>query len=119
VNIFAAAAATATAWPWWTRSMHCAVCIAGQSFLFPPRRHISSRCIHQTLPLISRLITLCNLLMKGKPLESIGQYVHIVSTSPAKNYILTIMLGIICVIFAVGLLCGRVTKRVRRELKNR
>ena len=56
---------------------------------------------------------------KVKPVESIGEYMAIASTSPAKNYLASIMLGVICIIFIVGLMCGRVTKRVRRELKNR
>lgn len=56
---------------------------------------------------------------KGKPVESIGEYMAIVSTSPRKNYLASVMLAIICIIFIVGLMCGRVTKRVRRELKNR
>jgi len=56
---------------------------------------------------------------QGKPVESFGEYMSIVSSSPAKNYLASVMLGIVCVIFIVGLMCGRVTKRVRRELKNR
>jgi len=51
--------------------------------------------------------------------ESIGEYMSIVSTSPAKNYLASFILGVVCIIFIVGLMCGRVTKRVRRELKNR
>ena len=56
---------------------------------------------------------------KGKPVESIGEYMAIASTSPAKNYLASVMLGVVFIIFVVGLMCGRVTKRVRRELKNR
>ena len=42
-----------------------------------------------------------------------------VMTSPSKNYILFMIAVSVCVLFLVGLLCGRITKRVTRELKDR
>jgi Golgi apparatus protein 1 len=39
--------------------------------------------------------------------------------SPHKNYFLMLVGMFFSLIFIVGLLCGRVTKRVKRELKNR
>lgn len=42
-----------------------------------------------------------------------------VMTSPSKNYILLMMALSVFVLFLVGLLCGRITKRVTRELKDR
>ena len=42
-----------------------------------------------------------------------------VSMSPHKNYFLMMVFGFFSLIFVVGLCCGRVTKRVHRELKNR
>lgn len=42
-----------------------------------------------------------------------------VMTSPSKNYILLMMALSVFALFLVGLLCGRITKRVTRELKDR
>ncbi|KAF5892791.1 Golgi apparatus protein 1-like, partial [Clarias magur] len=40
-------------------------------------------------------------------------------TSPSKNYIMLVIVLAVGVLFLVGLLCGRITKRVTRELKDR
>uniref|UniRef100_A0A3Q2QJ59 Golgi apparatus protein 1 n=1 Tax=Fundulus heteroclitus TaxID=8078 RepID=A0A3Q2QJ59_FUNHE len=53
------------------------------------------------------------------PAESFSDLAVQVMTSPSKNYILLMMALSVCVLFLVGLLCGRITKRVTRELKNR
>ena len=42
-----------------------------------------------------------------------------VSNSPHKNYFLLIVFTFFSMIFIVGLCCGRVTKRLRRDLKDR
>uniref|UniRef100_A0A8C1WIT0 Golgi apparatus protein 1 n=1 Tax=Cyprinus carpio TaxID=7962 RepID=A0A8C1WIT0_CYPCA len=42
-----------------------------------------------------------------------------VMTSPSKNYILFMIALAVSLLFLVGLLCGRITKRVTRELKDR
>uniref|UniRef100_A0A674C106 Golgi apparatus protein 1 n=1 Tax=Salmo trutta TaxID=8032 RepID=A0A674C106_SALTR len=56
---------------------------------------------------------------KVAPAEGFSDLALQVMTSPSKNYILFIIsLGVI-VLFLVGLLCGRITKRVTRELKDR
>uniref|UniRef100_A0A8C7KA40 Golgi apparatus protein 1 n=1 Tax=Oncorhynchus kisutch TaxID=8019 RepID=A0A8C7KA40_ONCKI len=56
---------------------------------------------------------------KVAPAEGFSDLAMQVMTSPSKNYILFIIsLGVI-VLFLVGLLCGRITKRVTRELKDR
>uniref|UniRef100_A0AAY4DBE8 Golgi apparatus protein 1 n=1 Tax=Denticeps clupeoides TaxID=299321 RepID=A0AAY4DBE8_9TELE len=39
--------------------------------------------------------------------------------SPSKNYILLMIALAVCMLFLIGLLCGRITKRVTRELKDR
>lgn len=53
------------------------------------------------------------------PAEGFSDLAVQVMTSPSKNYILLVMALSVCVLFLVGLLCGRLTKRVTRELKDR
>ncbi|XP_041376284.1 Golgi apparatus protein 1-like [Gigantopelta aegis] len=53
------------------------------------------------------------------PLENFSELYTQISQSPAKMYLLSIISVVICIIFIVGLGCGRVTKRVRKELKNK
>uniref|UniRef100_A0A3B5M3A0 Golgi apparatus protein 1 n=1 Tax=Xiphophorus couchianus TaxID=32473 RepID=A0A3B5M3A0_9TELE len=56
---------------------------------------------------------------KVAPAEGFSDLAVQVMTSPSKNYILLVMALSVCVLFLVGLLCGRITKRVTRELKDR
>uniref|UniRef100_A0A671VWJ9 Golgi apparatus protein 1 n=1 Tax=Sparus aurata TaxID=8175 RepID=A0A671VWJ9_SPAAU len=56
---------------------------------------------------------------KVAPAEGFSDLAMQVMTSPSKNYILLMIALSVCVLFLVGLLCGRITKRVTRELKDR
>uniref|UniRef100_A0A8C4ZRL3 Golgi apparatus protein 1 n=1 Tax=Gadus morhua TaxID=8049 RepID=A0A8C4ZRL3_GADMO len=56
---------------------------------------------------------------KVAPAEGFSDLAMQVMTSPSKNYILFMIAVGVCVLFLVGLLCGRITKRVTRELKDR
>ncbi|KAK1784982.1 hypothetical protein P4O66_018414, partial [Electrophorus voltai] len=56
---------------------------------------------------------------KVAPAEGFSDLAVQVMTSPSKNYILLMIALAVCVLFLVGLLCGRITKRVTRELKDR
>uniref|UniRef100_A0A3P8VUW5 Golgi apparatus protein 1 n=1 Tax=Cynoglossus semilaevis TaxID=244447 RepID=A0A3P8VUW5_CYNSE len=56
---------------------------------------------------------------KVAPAEGFSDLAVQVMTSPSKNYILLMIALSVCVLFLVGLLCGRFTKRVTRELKDR
>uniref|UniRef100_A0A8B9KKJ7 Golgi apparatus protein 1 n=1 Tax=Astyanax mexicanus TaxID=7994 RepID=A0A8B9KKJ7_ASTMX len=56
---------------------------------------------------------------KVAPAEGFSDLAVQVMTSPSKNYILFMIVLAICTLFLVGLLCGRITKRVTRELKDR
>ncbi|KAM9817200.1 Golgi apparatus protein 1-like [Neosynchiropus ocellatus] len=56
---------------------------------------------------------------KVAPAEGFADLAVQVMTSPSKNYIILMMALCVCVLFLVGLLCGRITKRVTRELKDR
>ncbi|XP_034733978.1 Golgi apparatus protein 1-like [Etheostoma cragini] len=56
---------------------------------------------------------------KMAPAEGFSDLAVQVMTSPSKNYILLMIALSVCILFLVGLLCGRITKRVTRELKDR
>uniref|UniRef100_A0A803SML0 Golgi apparatus protein 1 n=1 Tax=Anolis carolinensis TaxID=28377 RepID=A0A803SML0_ANOCA len=56
---------------------------------------------------------------KVAPAEGFSDLAMQVMTSPSKNYILSVISVGICVLFLIGLMCGRITKRVTRELKDR
>uniref|UniRef100_A0A8C0WBN3 Golgi apparatus protein 1 n=1 Tax=Castor canadensis TaxID=51338 RepID=A0A8C0WBN3_CASCN len=56
---------------------------------------------------------------KVAPADGFSDLAMQVMTSPSKNYILSVISGSICILFLIGLMCGRITKRVTRELKDR
>uniref|UniRef100_A0A7N8YMC5 Golgi apparatus protein 1 n=1 Tax=Mastacembelus armatus TaxID=205130 RepID=A0A7N8YMC5_9TELE len=56
---------------------------------------------------------------KVAPAEGFSDLAVQVMTSPSKNYILFMIALGVCILFLVGLLCGRITKQVTRELKDR
>uniref|UniRef100_A0A8C0YPZ9 Golgi apparatus protein 1 n=1 Tax=Cyprinus carpio carpio TaxID=630221 RepID=A0A8C0YPZ9_CYPCA len=56
---------------------------------------------------------------KVAPAEGFSDLAVQVMTSPSKNYILFMIALAVSLLFLVGLLCGRITKRVTRELKDR
>ncbi|XP_012945019.1 Golgi apparatus protein 1 [Aplysia californica] len=53
------------------------------------------------------------------PPESFSEIYEEISASPARNYLLAILFSVVGIVFIMGLTCGRVTKRVRAELKNK
>lgn len=53
------------------------------------------------------------------PAEGFSDLAMQVMTSPSKNYILTMIGAGVALLFLTGLLCGRFTKRVTQELKDR
>jgi len=53
------------------------------------------------------------------PPDSVNELLQQVYESEARSYLLAIVLGVILCIFIGGLLCGRVTKRVKRQMKDR
>jgi hypothetical protein len=53
------------------------------------------------------------------PAESLSDLSQQVLSSPAKNYLMGVLMTIIGIIFIVGITCGRVTKRVTREQKTK
>lgn len=53
------------------------------------------------------------------PAEGFSDLAMQVMTSPSKNYILTVIGAAVTLLFLMGLLCGRFTRRVTQELKDR
>lgn len=53
------------------------------------------------------------------PAEGFVDLAGQVLTSPAKRYILSMLATCVVLLFLMGLLCGRITKRVTQELKDR
>lgn len=60
-----------------------------------------------------------NVSFQVAPADGFSDLAMQVMTSPSKNYILSVISGSICILFLIGLMCGRITKRVTRELKDR
>uniref|UniRef100_A0A4W3HCX1 Golgi apparatus protein 1 n=1 Tax=Callorhinchus milii TaxID=7868 RepID=A0A4W3HCX1_CALMI len=56
---------------------------------------------------------------KVAPAEGFADLAYQVMTSPSKNYLMALLALGVCVLFLLGLTCGRITKRVTRELKDR
>uniref|UniRef100_A0A8C4QBS8 Golgi apparatus protein 1 n=1 Tax=Eptatretus burgeri TaxID=7764 RepID=A0A8C4QBS8_EPTBU len=56
---------------------------------------------------------------KVAPVEDLQGLAQQLLISPSRNYFLAVILVGLCVLFAIGLLCGRITKRVSREIKDR
>lgn len=53
------------------------------------------------------------------PVETLGEIYDQVVVSPARNYFIAVLFTAVGIIFIVGISCGRVTKRVTAELKNK
>lgn len=53
------------------------------------------------------------------PAEGLSDLAKQVLSSPSKNYILTVMAAGVTLLFLIGMVSGRFTKRVTQELKKR
>lgn len=53
------------------------------------------------------------------PADGFSDLAMQVMTSPSKNYILAVIGAGVALLFLMGLLCGRFTKRITQELKDR
>ncbi|XP_078606747.1 Golgi apparatus protein 1-like isoform X10 [Branchiostoma floridae x Branchiostoma japonicum] len=56
---------------------------------------------------------------KVAPPETFNELMVQMSASPARNYFVGVICGAVVIILCLGVLTGRMTKRVRAELKNR
>ncbi|CAG5117646.1 unnamed protein product, partial [Candidula unifasciata] len=69
--------------------------------------------------MLQRRKDLWELAAQVAPAESFSEIYDQMSSSPARNYFFAILFTVIGVIFIAGLTCGRVTKRIRAEVKNK
>ena len=53
------------------------------------------------------------------PLQSVAEVASIVNESPIKTTVLLLMFAAVFMSICIGCVCGRATKRVQREMKNR
>jgi Golgi apparatus protein 1 len=51
--------------------------------------------------------------------DSLSGLFSLISDHPQRSSIISWLAVFVCVLFCIGCCCGRVTKRVHRELKNR
>ncbi|XP_033755348.1 Golgi apparatus protein 1-like [Pecten maximus] len=65
--------------------------------------------------LLSKRKDLWEFSVRVAPPEGFGEIYEQISISPAKNYILSIMIVVLGMIFLVGITCGRVTKRAKGD----
>ncbi|KRY36921.1 Golgi apparatus protein 1 -like protein [Trichinella spiralis] len=54
-----------------------------------------------------------------RPPETVVEFAHFVAGSPARSSLLIALMMCLLIFFACGMLCGRITRRIRRDLKNR
>ena len=55
--------------------------------------------------------------IEAVPLSSMEDLYQQVYKSPHRNYFMLVAFSFVGAIFLIGMLCGRTTKRIRRELK--
>ena len=83
--------------------------------LHDPKLKLEPKCSE----LLQKRMEMFNMALKVVPIEGLQDLLVQVSMSPHKNYFLLLVGMFFSLIFNVGLLCGRDTKRVKREMKNR
>ncbi|XP_064639932.1 Golgi apparatus protein 1-like isoform X2 [Lineus longissimus] len=109
----------------------CALDLKHYCFNVPPGEGRQMSCLLAALEdKTIRLDPGCNQMLRDRvemweyaakvaPPETVQELVAQITTSPAKNYFIGIIFAVIGTIFIGGLFCGRVTKRVRAEMKNK
>ena len=58
-------------------------------------------------------------LLQQAPIEGLNELASEIMGSPQKTYLLSMIFVIVGVLFIMGLMCGRVTKRVAAQAKNK
>ncbi|KAH0619456.1 hypothetical protein JD844_000099 [Phrynosoma platyrhinos] len=108
----------------------CALDIKHHCAAIPPGRGRQMSCLMEALEdkrvrlqpeckkRLNDRIEMWSYAAKVAPAEGFSDLAMQVMTSPSKNYILSVISVSICVLFLIGLMCGRITKRVTRELKD-
>uniref|UniRef100_A0A8C8LNX2 Golgi apparatus protein 1 n=1 Tax=Oncorhynchus tshawytscha TaxID=74940 RepID=A0A8C8LNX2_ONCTS len=109
----------------------CALDIKHQCAAIPPGRGRQMSCLMEALQdkrvrlqpeckkRLQDRIDMWSYAAKVAPAEGFSDLAMQVMTSPSKTYILA-MIGLsLCILFLFGLLCGRMTKRLMQEQKDR
>uniref|UniRef100_A0A3B4WZA9 Golgi apparatus protein 1 n=1 Tax=Seriola lalandi dorsalis TaxID=1841481 RepID=A0A3B4WZA9_SERLL len=109
----------------------CALDIKHHCAAIPPGRGRQMSCLMEALQdkrvrlqpeckkRLQDRIDMWSYAAKVAPAEGFSDLAMQVMTSPSKNYILTVIGAGVALLFMLGLLCGRFTKRVTQELKDR
>ncbi|XP_039530528.1 Golgi apparatus protein 1 isoform X1 [Pimephales promelas] len=109
----------------------CALDIKHQCAAIPPGRGRQMSCLMEALQdkrvrlqpeckkRLQDRIDMWSYAAKVAPAEGFSDLASQVFTSPAKGYILSMLAVCVLLLFLMGLLCGRITKRVTQELKDR
>ncbi|XP_042266690.1 Golgi apparatus protein 1 isoform X1 [Thunnus maccoyii] len=109
----------------------CALDIKHHCAAIPPGRGRQMSCLMEALQdkrvrlqpeckkRLQDRIDMWSYAAKVAPAEGFSDLAMQVMTSPSKNYILTVIGAGVGLLFLMGLLCGRITKRVTQELKDR
>ncbi|XP_040024135.1 Golgi apparatus protein 1-like [Gasterosteus aculeatus] len=109
----------------------CALDIKHQCAAIPPGRGRQMSCLMEALQdkrvrlqpeckkRLQDRIDMWSYAAKVAPAEGFSDLAMQVITSPSKNYILMVIGGGVAVLFVMGLLCGRFTRRVTQQLKDR
>ncbi|XP_048015569.1 Golgi apparatus protein 1 isoform X1 [Megalobrama amblycephala] len=109
----------------------CALDIKHQCAAIPPGRGRQMSCLMEALQdkrvrlqpeckkRLQDRIDMWSYAAKVAPAEGFSDLAGQVFTSPAKTYILSMLAMCVALLFLMGLLCGRITKRVTQELKDR
>ncbi|XP_054162657.1 Golgi apparatus protein 1-like [Oppia nitens] len=70
--------------------------------------HLSPEC----KTMLTKRVEMFEYAAQLAPAESVADVYKVVASSPSKNYFIFVLMCCVSVIFAGGLLCGRVTKRI-------
>ncbi|KAJ8343375.1 hypothetical protein SKAU_G00307040 [Synaphobranchus kaupii] len=109
----------------------CALDIKHHCAAIPPGRGRQMSCLMEALAdkrvrlqpeckkRLQDRIDMWSYAAKVAPADGFSDLAMQVMASPSKNYILFMIALGVCILFLVGLLCGRITKRVTQELKDR
>ncbi|XP_030280961.1 Golgi apparatus protein 1 isoform X3 [Sparus aurata] len=109
----------------------CALDIKHQCAAIPPGKGRQMSCLMEALQdkrvrlqpeckkRLQDRIDMWSYAAKVAPADGFSDLAMQVMTSPSKNYILTVIGAGVALLFLMGLLCGRFTKRVTQELKDR
>lgn len=82
-------------------------------------RHGDVAALFSGCSAVASLSALSLSVLQVAPAEGFSDLAVQVMTSPSKYYILFMIALSVCILFLVGLLCGRITKPVTREHKDR